>query len=93
MQATFTASGSAGVVNDITLANIPGFGMCQSPANPQVVAATAAAGGIVTPAVCIPAIFSPWSAAADGSQVDGAAAIDASSVCACGWGGQITISG
>ena len=42
------------------MANIPGFGACMSPMNPQVIAATAAALGVFTPQPCIPVTTSPW---------------------------------
>jgi Domain of unknown function (DUF4280) len=40
--------------------NLAPFGLCRSPTNPQVVAATSAAGGTLTPQPCVPAASSPW---------------------------------
>ncbi len=54
----------ANIMDHIPLLNIPTFGLCQSPANPVVAAATAAALGVLTPMPCIPATASPWIPAA-----------------------------
>lgn len=51
---------AANIMDHIPLLNIPTFGLCQSPANPVVAAATAAALGVLTPMPCIPATASPW---------------------------------
>lgn len=40
--------------------NISGFGMCTSPTNPQVAAATAAALGVLTPQPCMFVSAAPW---------------------------------
>src|SRR5580704_3516785 len=50
----------ANIMDGAPLVNIMPFGMCMSPANPVVAAATAAALGVLTPMPCIPATTSPW---------------------------------
>ena len=49
----------ANIMDCIPMVNIMPFGMCMSPANPVVAAATAAALG-VSPMPCIPATPGPW---------------------------------
>ncbi len=80
---TFTASGEAGVVTDVSPSNISSFGMCMSPAHPLIMQAQAGTGGMLTPP-CTPENVTNWSPAADGSQVDGHPAIDSASTCRCG---------
>ncbi|MDR2437860.1 MAG: DUF4280 domain-containing protein, partial [Planctomycetaceae bacterium] len=41
------------------IVNLATFGMCSSPANPAVAAATAAALGVLTPMPCIPVTVAP----------------------------------
>ena len=72
--------------------NIGTFGMCMSPSNPQVAAATSAAMGVLTPQPCLPATASPWSPGAAPVQIANKVALDNASMCNCMWGGVITIT-
>src|SRR5690348_16843547 len=51
---------AANIMDHVPLVNIMPFGMCSSPGNPTVAAATAAAMGVLTPMPCVPATMSPW---------------------------------
>jgi hypothetical protein len=74
------------------MVNIGAFGMCQSPANPQVAAATAAASGVLTPQPCIPATTSPWTPGSTTVSIDNFPALTDSCQCLCNWTGQITVT-
>jgi hypothetical protein len=76
----------------IPMVNIMPFGMCMSPANPQVAAATAAAMGVLTPQPCIPATTSPWAPGAVTVEIDNQVALDNLSLCNCMWAGVISIT-
>jgi hypothetical protein len=96
---TFAATGSdvttatpVGVVSDTTAASIPPFGMCMSPSNPQVAAATAAALGVLTPQPCMPVVTGPWTPGSSSVTLAGVAALDDSSQCSCAWAGAITVT-
>jgi len=71
--------------------NIPPFGMCTSPSNPQVAAATAAALGVLTPMPCLPVPVGPWKPGAAKTLIANMPALTSPSVCNCAWGGVITI--
>lgn len=73
------------------LVNIGTFGMCMSPANPAVAAATAAALGVLTPMPCIPATVSPWVPGAPNVLIGSMPVLDNLSQCMCMWGGVITV--
>ena len=73
-------------------ANIPPFGMCTTPSNPQVAAATSAAMGVLTPQPCIPMTTSPWTPGSPTVQINGAPALTSTCTCTCMWGGAITIT-
>ena len=72
-------------------ANISTFGMCMSPANPQVIAATAAALGVFTPQPCIPMTTSPWTPGSPTVLIAGQPALTNTSTCQCNWAGVITV--
>jgi len=80
---------AANIMDCVPMANIPTFGMCMSPANPMVIAATAAALGVLTPMPCIP-VTAPWAPGMPTILLEGMPALDSSSKCLCCWGGEIT---
>jgi hypothetical protein len=67
---------AATLVDSIPIVNITPFAMCQSTANPTVIAATAAALGVFTPMPCVP--VTP--------------ALDAQGTLICAWGGVIKVA-
>ncbi|HEX7804990.1 MAG TPA: DUF4280 domain-containing protein [Cellulomonas sp.] len=71
--------------------NIPPFGMCMSLGNPQVLAATAAALGVLTPMPCIPATM-PWVGGATTTLIGGKPALTLGATCTCGFGGVISMT-
>lgn len=78
-------------INDSKVFNIAPFAMCSSTMNPQVQAATAAAGGVFTPMPCMPAVSLPWSPGGD-VLISGVPALMENGKCLCQWGGQISIT-
>jgi len=87
-----TGNQDAGNIMDhVPNMNIPPFGMCQSPSNPQVAAATAAALGVLTPMPCVPATPAPWAPGVPTVLVANQPALNDSSVLNCIWAGVIQI--
>lgn len=82
---------AANIMDFVPLTNIMPFGMCVCPANPTVIAATAAALGVPTPMPCIPATSSPWQAGATNVLLNEPRWLDNTSTCTCDWGGEIAI--
>ena len=89
-----TAGGSpaANIMDNKPLVNILPFAMCSSPANPAVVAATAAALGVLTPMPCVPVIPAPWVVGAPTVLLANMPALDNQSKLMCAWGGVIQIT-
>ena len=83
---------AATILDHKPMVNIKPFGMCQTPSNPQVAAATAAALGVLTPQPCIPATMVPWAPGSPGVIAKGMPALSDSSRCMCNWGGVISIT-
>jgi uncharacterized protein DUF4280 len=83
---------AANIMDHVPMLNIMPFGVCSSPSNPTVAAATAAALGVLTPMPCIPATPAPWTPGAPTVLIANMAALDNTSTCMCNWGGQITVS-
>jgi hypothetical protein len=79
-----SATTPAGVITDVTVANIATFGMCLSPANPGFIA-------LGVPVPCLP-VLSPWTPGAALVTIDGVSALDDSSECMCTWGGVVTVT-
>ena len=82
----------ANIMDHIPMTNIMPFGMCMSPSNPTVAAATAAALGVLTPMPCIPATPAPWITGAIAPPVllGNQPSLDNVSTLNCIWGGVIT---
>ncbi len=81
----------ASVADTLPMTNIMPFGMCITPTNPQVAAATSAALGVLTPQPCIPVIPSPWAPGAVSTSIRGKPALHSGCGCVCMWGGAISI--
>ena len=82
---------AANIMDHIPLKNIMPFGMCKSPANPAVAAATAAAMGALTPMPCVPVIPAPWVVGAITVLLDGKPALDKPSKLMCAYAGIIEV--
>ena len=83
---------AANIMDYKPFVNIPTFGMCQSVANPTVIAATSAALGVLTPMPCIPNTVAPWTPGNPKTLIASMPAINNSSKLVCLWGGMITIT-
>jgi hypothetical protein len=82
---------TATIMHFAPLINIPTFGMCNSPTNPEVIAATAAALGVHTPMPCVPAVVDPWDPPATAVIISGMPALTQAATCMCLWEGTISI--
>lgn len=89
---TFIGTPAANIMDHVPIVNIPTFGMCMSPANPAVAAATTAALGVLTPMPCVPATVTPWMPGAVTVLLGGVPALDNISTCTCMWAGVISIT-
>ncbi len=83
---------AANIMDNKPLVNLSTFGMCSSPTNPTVAAATAAAMGVLTPMPCAPVTVAPWAPGNPTVMIGGQPALNNSSKLACNWGGVINIS-
>lgn len=89
---TQVGGGPAAAIMDFQpMVNIAAFGVCLTPTNPQVAAATAAALGVLTPQPCMPMITAPWAPGSPTVMVGGQPALNSASTCMCMWGGQISV--
>lgn len=83
---------SATIMDFVPMTNIMPFGMCLSPSNPQVAAATTAAMGVLTPQPCIPVVPAPWTPGGVTVNNTNQVTLDNTSKCTCTWGGVISIA-
>lgn len=82
---------AATIMDNIPISNIPPFGMCSSPSNPTVAAATAAALGVLTPMPCVPVTAAPWAPGSPTVLIGNMPALNNSSKLMCSWGGVIQV--
>jgi hypothetical protein len=83
---------AATIMDFAPMANIPTMGMCSTPTNPAVAAATTAAMGVLTPVPCVPVTVSPWVPGSPTVLINNFPALNNTSTCMCTWGGVITIT-
>ncbi len=83
---------AATIMDNVPIMNIVPFGMCSSPANPEVIAATAAALGVLTPMPCVPATVTPWIGGVPTVLVGSLPALTNSCQLMCLWAGIITVT-
>ena len=88
---TLTGTPAANIMDNKPMVNVPPFGMCTSPANPMVAAATAAALGVLTPMPCLPVTVAPWAPGSPTVLIGNMPALNDSSKLMCNWGGVIQI--
>jgi len=81
----------ANIMDGEPLVNIMPFGMCMSPANPAVAAATTAALGVLTPMPCIPVTPAPWTPGAPTVLLAGIPTLDNTCSLMCMWAGVIQV--
>ncbi|HEX8380453.1 MAG TPA: DUF4280 domain-containing protein [Allosphingosinicella sp.] len=86
-----TSLPTATIMSFVPEENIPSFGMCSSPSNPAVIAATAEAHGVPTPAPCVPMTTTPWAPGAPRVRTGGVSVLCSGSVCLCNWAGEVSI--
>jgi hypothetical protein len=89
---TLSTTPSATIMDNIPMMNILPFGMCQSPSNPTVATATAAAFGVLTPMPCVPVTTAPWVPGSATVMIGNFPALNDTSKCMCMWGGVISIT-
>ena len=75
--------------DDLGGMNMAGFGLCSSLGNPAVLAATAAAMGVLTPMPCTPVIVTPWLSPVQDVEAGGMMVVKAPASCMCAWGGTV----
>lgn len=83
---------AANIMDHVPMVNVMPFGMCSSPSNPAVAAATAAAMGVLTPMPCVPMTAAPWTPGAPTVLIANMPALDNTSKCMCTWGGVVAIN-
>lgn len=83
---------AANIMDHKPVANIAPFGVCNSKSNPAVIAATAAAQGVHTPAPCVPNTVAPWTPGKPMVLIENQPALDEDSTLTCLWNGTIEVT-
>jgi hypothetical protein len=79
---------AATIMDNIPMANIPTFAMCNSVANPATQRPPPV---MFTPAPCVPALAAPWAPGSTSCMIGGVPALEAGSRLMCNWGGVIQV--
>ena len=82
----------ASIMDNKPFLNVLPFGVCMSPSNPAVAAATAAALGVLTPMPCTPMTPGPWVPGVPTVLVGNAPALDMNAKLVCAFGGVIAVN-
>lgn len=83
---------AANIMDNVPMVNIPPFGMCSSPANPTVAAATAAALGVLTPMPCVPVFPAPWTPGAPTVMLGNMPVLNNTSTLMCAYAGVVSFT-
>ena len=83
---------AANIMDNVPMVNIPPFGMCNSPSNPTVAAATAAALGVLTPMPCVPVFPAPWVPGAPTVMLANMPALNNTSKLMCAYAGVVSFA-
>ena len=83
---------AANIMDNVPMVNIPPFGMCNSPANPTVAAATAAALGVLTPMPCVPVFPGRWAPGAPTVMLGNLPVLNTTSKLMCAYAGVVSIN-
>ena len=83
---------AANIMDNVPMVNIPPFGMCSSPSNPTVAAATAAALGVLTPMPCIPVFPAPWTPGAPTVMLANLPVLNNTSKLMCAYAGVVSFA-
>lgn len=86
-----TATPDANIMDNKPMVNILPFGMCTSPSNPTVAAATTAALGVLTPMPCVPVTPAPWIPGSPTVLIGSLPALNNNCKLMCAWGGVIQV--
>ena len=82
---------AANIMDNKPMVNIMPFGMCTTPSNPAVAAATTAALGVLTPVPCVPVTPAPWITGTPTVLLGYMPALDNTHTLMCTWGGVISV--
>jgi hypothetical protein len=82
---------AANIMDHKPMVNVMPFGMCMTPSNPAVAAATAAAMGVLTPMPCVPVTMTPWVPGSPTVMIANMPALNNTCTLNCAYGGVITI--
>ena len=83
----------ANIMDNKPMVNILPFGMCSSPSNPAVAAATATPPpGVLKPQPCVPVIAAPWAPGSPTVLVGNLPALNQNCKLMCNWGGIIQVT-